>query len=61
MLIWIKKNDKDVRWAPKLNLDKASKQDRTKYRYFHEDYGHTTEECRQLKDEIKRLIRDGTI
>ncbi|KAL0394692.1 UNVERIFIED_CONTAM: hypothetical protein Slati_4435400 [Sesamum latifolium] len=25
---------------------------------FHNDYGHTTEECRRLKNEIKRLIQN---
>ncbi|KAL0411816.1 UNVERIFIED_CONTAM: hypothetical protein Slati_3771300 [Sesamum latifolium] len=26
---------------------------------FHNDYGHTTEECRHLKSEIERLIQNG--
>ncbi|KAL0295991.1 UNVERIFIED_CONTAM: hypothetical protein Sradi_6651200 [Sesamum radiatum] len=26
---------------------------------FHNDYGHTTEECRHLKNEIERLIQNG--
>lgn len=29
------------------------------YCRFHKDYGHTTDECRHLKDEIERLIRFG--
>lgn len=47
--------------ATKLNLEKAEKRDITKYCHFHEDHGHMTEECKQLKDEIKRLIRDVTL
>lgn len=61
ILMLIRKNNKEVRWPIKLNPDKTSKQDRTKYYRLHEDHGHTTEECRHVKDEIKRLIKDGTL
>ncbi|KAL0411563.1 UNVERIFIED_CONTAM: hypothetical protein Slati_3746000 [Sesamum latifolium] len=27
--------------------------------WFHNDYGHTTEECRHLKNKIERLIQNG--
>ncbi|KAL0286879.1 UNVERIFIED_CONTAM: hypothetical protein Sradi_7137600 [Sesamum radiatum] len=30
-----------------------------KFCRFHSDYGHTTEECRHLKNEIERLIQNG--
>ncbi|KAL0446198.1 UNVERIFIED_CONTAM: hypothetical protein Slati_1747700 [Sesamum latifolium] len=30
-----------------------------KFCRFHNDYGHTTEECRYLKNEIERLIQNG--
>ncbi|KAL0448708.1 UNVERIFIED_CONTAM: hypothetical protein Slati_1427200 [Sesamum latifolium] len=30
-----------------------------KFFRFHNDYGHTTEECRHLKNEIERLIQNG--
>ncbi|KAL0444478.1 UNVERIFIED_CONTAM: hypothetical protein Slati_2170500 [Sesamum latifolium] len=30
-----------------------------KFCRFHNDYGHTMEECRHLKNEIKRLIQNG--
>ncbi|KAL0458907.1 UNVERIFIED_CONTAM: hypothetical protein Slati_0517900 [Sesamum latifolium] len=30
-----------------------------KFCRFHNDYGHSTEECRHLKNEIERLIQDG--
>lgn len=36
-----------------------AKRDMTKYYRFHKDYGHTTNECRQLKDEIEGLISRG--
>ncbi|XP_057997721.1 uncharacterized protein LOC131176668 [Hevea brasiliensis] len=47
-----------VKWLKKLNPDIVGKRDKGKFYRFHEDYGHTTNECRQLKDEIERLIRD---
>ncbi|KAM6569604.1 hypothetical protein CsatB_017589 [Cannabis sativa] len=36
-----------------------SKRDPNKYCKFHKDIGHTTDECRQLKDEIESLIARG--
>ncbi|KAL0427863.1 UNVERIFIED_CONTAM: hypothetical protein Slati_2961100 [Sesamum latifolium] len=30
-----------------------------KFCRFHNDYGHTTEECRHLKNELERLIQNG--
>ena len=35
------------------------KRDMTMYCQYHKDHGHTTEECRQLKDEIEGLISRG--
>ncbi|KAL5556087.1 hypothetical protein UlMin_038323 [Ulmus minor] len=37
----------------------VNKRDNTKYCKFHRDTGHTTEECRVLKDEVERLIQRG--
>lgn len=59
--MWNRKNDKEVRWLIKLNPEKARRRDRTKHCRFYKDHGHTTEECRQLKDKIERLIKDGTL
>ncbi|KAL5548830.1 hypothetical protein UlMin_004061 [Ulmus minor] len=39
----------------------ANKRDNTKYYRFHRDTGHTTEECRVLKDEVERLIQRGQL
>ncbi|KAL5552509.1 hypothetical protein UlMin_039910 [Ulmus minor] len=39
----------------------ANKRDNTKYCRFHRDMGHTTEECRVLKDEVERLIQRGQL
>lgn len=59
--MWIRKNNKEVRWLTKLNLNKANMQNRTKYCRFHEDHRHTIGKCRKLKDEIEILIRDRTL
>ncbi|XP_043687577.1 uncharacterized protein LOC122638793 [Telopea speciosissima] len=34
---------------------------KSKYYRFHQDYGHGTEDCRQLKDEIEALIQRGRL
>ncbi|KAL5556540.1 hypothetical protein UlMin_038776 [Ulmus minor] len=39
----------------------GNKKDNTKYCRFHRDTGHTTEECRVLKDEVERLIQRGQL
>ena len=39
--------------------NQKSKRDSSKYCRFHRDTGHTTDECRQLKDEIEGLISRG--
>ncbi|XP_074374695.1 uncharacterized protein LOC141715111 [Apium graveolens] len=48
--------DRDVHWPKPLKTDPA-KLDKRKYYRFHKVVGHDTDECRQLKDEIKFLIR----
>ena len=35
--------------------------DKTRYCYFHKDYGHTIEDCQKLKDEIEYHIRRGQL
>ena len=39
----------------------VNRRDNTKYCRYHRDIGHVTEECRVLKDEIKRLIQRGQL
>ncbi|CAA0832656.1 Unknown protein, partial [Striga hermonthica] len=47
-----------VRW-PRTRKDGPVKPKRDLYCRFHKDYGHNTDECRHLKNEIDRLIKVG--
>ncbi|RVW17187.1 hypothetical protein CK203_075955 [Vitis vinifera] len=48
----------DFRWPRPLGTD-PSKRDHSKKCAFHNEHGHTTEECRCLHYLVKRLIRAG--
>ncbi|KAL0394902.1 UNVERIFIED_CONTAM: hypothetical protein Slati_4456400 [Sesamum latifolium] len=44
---------------PRSWKDSPQRPKSDKFCRFHNDYGHTTEECRHLKNEIERLIQNG--
>ncbi|CAA0824985.1 Unknown protein, partial [Striga hermonthica] len=50
--------DNVVRW-PRTRKDGPTKPKSNMYCRFHKDYGHNTDECRHLKNEIERLIKAG--
>ncbi|CAA0827981.1 Unknown protein, partial [Striga hermonthica] len=50
--------DDVVRW-PRTRKDGPTKPKSNLYCRFHKDYGHNTDECRHLKNEIERLIKAG--
>ncbi|GAV83431.1 LOW QUALITY PROTEIN: hypothetical protein CFOL_v3_26878, partial [Cephalotus follicularis] len=47
-----------LQWPEKLRTP-AENRNMEKYCRYHRDHGHDTEECRQLKNQIKDLIRKG--
>ena len=52
------RNEQFLRWPTQMKSDPTTR-DNTKYCEFHRDYGHRTDNCRQLKREIEYLIRRG--
>ncbi|KAL0374125.1 UNVERIFIED_CONTAM: hypothetical protein Sradi_3328200 [Sesamum radiatum] len=50
---------KDLLSRPRLYKDGPRQSRSDKFCRFHNDYGHTTKECRHLKSEIERLIPNG--
>ncbi|CAA0814775.1 Unknown protein, partial [Striga hermonthica] len=51
-------HDNVVRW-PQTRKDGPTQPKSNLYCRFHKDYGHNTDECRHLKNEIERLIKAG--
>ncbi|XP_030927462.1 uncharacterized protein LOC115953801 [Quercus lobata] len=54
------KDDPSLKWPEKMKED-PSKHNRNKYCCFHRDYGHDTDECFDLKQQIDNLIRQGKL
>ena len=54
------KNDPSLKWPGKMKGD-PNKRNRNKYCCFHRDYGHDTDECFDLKQQIENLIRQGKL
>ncbi|XP_043705405.1 uncharacterized protein LOC122655263 [Telopea speciosissima] len=54
------KDQTTLRWPAKM-VKPAHECNKNKYCWFHQDHGHDTEECRQLKDEIEALIQRGRL
>ena len=54
------RDDPSLQW-PKPVSTLAEKRDNNKYRRFHQDHGHRTNECRHLKDQVETLIKQGKL
>ena len=49
-----------LKWPEKMKGD-PNKRNHNKYCRFHKDHGHDTDECFDLKQQIKNLIRQGKL
>ena len=54
------KDDPSLKWPEKMKGD-PNKCNRNKYCCFHNDHGHDTDECFDLKQQIENLIRQGKL
>ena len=54
------KDEHYLKWPRPLHSS-PNVRDKKKYCRFHRDHGHLTEECRDLKEQIKELIRKGKL
>ncbi|GJX48260.1 hypothetical protein Tco_0273450 [Tanacetum coccineum] len=46
---------------PPRMLGSRRSRDMSKYCYFHEDHGHDTNDCRQLRSQIKEAVKSGQL
>ena len=54
------RGDPSLQW-PKPISTLVERRDKSKYWRFHQDHGHRTDECRQLKNQVETLIRQGKL
>ena len=54
------RDEPSLKWPRPLHSS-PNVRDKRKYCRFHKDHGHYTEDCRDLKEQIKELIRKGKL
>jgi len=54
------KDDLSLKWPEKMKGD-PRKRNKNKYCCFHQDHGHETDECYDLKQQIEVLIKQGKL
>ena len=54
------KDEHYLKWPRPLHSS-PNVRDKNKYCRFHKDHGHNTEDCRDLKEQIEKLIRKGKL
>jgi len=54
------KDDPSLKWPKKMKGD-PNKRNKNKYCRSHRDHGHDMDECYDLKQQIKNLIRQGKL
>ncbi|XP_075635240.1 uncharacterized protein LOC142607581 [Castanea sativa] len=48
------------KWSNKMGGD-SSKRNQSLYDHYHQDKGHTTEDCRTLRDHLNQLVKAGKL
>ena len=54
------KNEPYFRWLNKM-AGESTKQNQNFYCQYHQDHGHTTESCRNLRNYLDQLVREGKL
>ena len=54
------KNEPFFRWPNKIARDPMNR-NQSLYCQYHQDHGHTTEDCRNLWDHLEQLVREGKL
>ena len=54
------KNKPFFRWLNKMAGDPVNR-NQNLYCHYHQDHGHTTEDCRNLWDHLEQLVREGKL
>ena len=54
------KNEPFFKWPNKM-VGNPEKRNRNLYCQYHQDHGHTTEDCRSLWDHLDQLVREGKL
>jgi len=54
------RNEPYFRWPGKM-AGEPSKRNQNLYCHYHQDHGHTTEDCRNLWDHLDQLVREGKL
>ena len=54
------RNEPFFKWPNKMAGDPANR-NQNMYCHYHQDHGHTTEDCRNLWDHLEQLVREGRL
>ena len=54
------RNEPFFKWPNKMAGDPVNR-NQNLYCHYHQDHGHTTEDCRNLWDHLEQLVREGRL
>ena len=58
---WMKIKNEPFFKRPNRMMGNPEKRNYNLYCQYHQDYGHTTEDCRSLWDHLDQLVREGKL